>query len=292
MRNPFFKRKWGEWASESASACEREKERKREREREREKKGLCMSSSQDMDIYKQIYKYIYIYIYIYISLCGRGLQNARVWLWSEFLYPVLWSFVQTKKIGYKNNLHSHELWHFGNPSRIGGFLHSEFKGITWRCVHVNLCLGTCHEPCLRGTRYIHATHCNTHMEARRGNDALQHTLQHTATHCNTLQHTATHCNTLQHTATHCNTHIEARCGNDLLQPHLYWVTNHIYESRTTYMQAAGQWLASQKHARNKMRTHIHESSPLPFCHEPYIWVTNYIHGCSGAMPCKTKYARN
>jgi len=29
--------------------------------------------------------------------------------------------------------------------------------------------------------------------------ALQHTLQHTATHCNTLQHTATQCNTLQHT---------------------------------------------------------------------------------------------
>ena len=28
---------------------------------------------------------------------------------------------------------------------------------------------------------------------------LQHTPQHTATHCNTLPHTATHCNTLQHT---------------------------------------------------------------------------------------------
>ena len=37
-------------------------------------------------------------------------------------------------------------------------------------------------------------------------NALQHTLQHTATHTyNTLQHTATHCNTLQHAATHCNT---------------------------------------------------------------------------------------
>jgi len=52
-----------------------------------------------------------------------------------------------------------------------------------------------------------------------------HSLQHTATHCNTLQHSmthcntrhwywrrhcvlwgiSTHCNTLQHTATHCNT---------------------------------------------------------------------------------------
>jgi len=39
-----------------------------------------------------------------------------------------------------------------------------------------------------------------------------HTLQHTATHCNT-QYTATHCNTLQHTATH-NT--EDRAGT-LLQ---------------------------------------------------------------------------
>jgi len=35
--------------------------------------------------------------------------------------------------------------------------------------------------------------------------AVFHSLQHTATHCNTLQHIATHCNTLQHTATHCNT---------------------------------------------------------------------------------------
>jgi len=49
---------------------------------------------------------------------------------------------------------------------------------------------------------------------------IGHTLQHTATNCNTLQHTlidvtwwwpgnmthtATHCNTLLHTATHCNT---------------------------------------------------------------------------------------
>ena len=34
---------------------------------------------------------------------------------------------------------------------------------------------------------------------------LQHTLQHTATHCNTLQHIAAHCDTLRHTATHFNT---------------------------------------------------------------------------------------
>jgi len=33
----------------------------------------------------------------------------------------------------------------------------------------------------------------------------EHSMQHTATHCNTLQHTATHCNTLHHNATHCNT---------------------------------------------------------------------------------------
>jgi len=43
------------------------------------------------------------------------------------------------------------------------------------------------------TQHI-ATHCN----------AL-HTLQHSATHCNTLQHNATHCNTPQHTATRCDT---------------------------------------------------------------------------------------
>jgi len=39
-----------------------------------------------------------------------------------------------------------------------------------------------------------ATHCNT-----------LHTLQHTATHCNTIQNTTTRCNVLQHTATRCNT---------------------------------------------------------------------------------------
>jgi len=36
-------------------------------------------------------------------------------------------------------------------------------------------------------------------------NALQHILQHTATHCNTLQHTTIHCDTLRHTATHCDT---------------------------------------------------------------------------------------
>ena len=43
--------------------------------------------------------------------------------------------------------------------------------------------------------------------------SLQHTLQHTATHCNTLQHTATHCSTLQHTG-HCNTlqHTAIHCN--------------------------------------------------------------------------------
>jgi len=35
--------------------------------------------------------------------------------------------------------------------------------------------------------------------------ALPHSLQHTASHCNTLQHTATHCNSPQHTTTHRNT---------------------------------------------------------------------------------------
>ena len=45
-----------------------------------------------------------------------------------------------------------------------------------------------------------ATHCNTLQHATK----YCNTLQHTATHCNTLQHTATHYNTLQHTATHCN----------------------------------------------------------------------------------------
>jgi len=37
--------------------------------------------------------------------------------------------------------------------------------------------------------------CKSHQDR----ETLQHTLQHTATHCNTLLHTATHCNTLQHT---------------------------------------------------------------------------------------------
>ena len=43
---------------------------------------------------------------------------------------------------------------------------------------------------------------------------LQHTMQHTATHCNTLQHTATHCNTLQHTAAYSNTlqHTATHCN--------------------------------------------------------------------------------
>ena len=42
----------------------------------------------------------------------------------------------------------------------------------------------------------------------------QHTLQHTAAHCNTLQHTATRCSTLQHAAAHCNTlqHTATRCS--------------------------------------------------------------------------------
>jgi len=42
---------------------------------------------------------------------------------------------------------------------------------------------------------------------------LNHSLQHTATHCNALQHIATHCNTLQHTTTHCNT--AAHCNRGM-----------------------------------------------------------------------------
>ena len=68
---------------------------------------------------------------------------------------------------------------------------------------------TRHSLPLQHTLQHTATHCNT----------LQHialscnTLQHTATHCNTLQHTATHCSTLQHTATHCSIlqHTAAHC---------------------------------------------------------------------------------
>ena len=52
-------------------------------------------------------------------------------------------------------------------------------------------------------------------------NTLQHTLQHTAAHCNALQHTATHCNTLQHTAANRITlqHIVTHCST--LQ-HLAW----------------------------------------------------------------------
>ena len=35
--------------------------------------------------------------------------------------------------------------------------------------------------------------------------SLQHSLQHTVTHCNTLHHTASHCNRLQQIATQCST---------------------------------------------------------------------------------------
>jgi len=51
-----------------------------------------------------------------------------------------------------------------------------------------------------------ATHCNTQSMPRhvalKSRWHSRHTLQHTITHCNTLQHTASHCITLQHTATH------------------------------------------------------------------------------------------
>jgi len=56
-------------------------------------------------------------------------------------------------------------------------------------------------------------------------NTLQHSLQHTATHCyfnateynrvqQTATHTATHCNILQHPATRCNTpqHAATRCN--------------------------------------------------------------------------------
>jgi len=42
-----------------------------------------------------------------------------------------------------------------------------------------------------------------------------HTLQHTATRCNTLSHAASSGNTLQQTATHCNSALELGFGSSL-----------------------------------------------------------------------------
>ena len=72
-------------------------------------------------------------------------------------------------------------WH-SRCNRLYNFLQLEFHSIS-----ATLC------NALHSLQHT-ATHCNT--------------LRHTATHCKTLQHSAfaaTHCSTLQHTATHCNT---------------------------------------------------------------------------------------
>jgi len=76
------------------------------------------------------------------------------------------------------------------------------------------------------------------MQQLVGDDAIQVSLQHAATRCNTLQHTpahaasccrrshgvtlqhaATRCNTLQHTATHCNTRLlmQQLVGDEAIQ---------------------------------------------------------------------------
>ena len=95
-----------------------------------------------------------------------------------------------------------------------------------QCLALCPCCGTAKSTARRESELFHtlqhtATHCNTLQHAtalREGNQSLFthcNTLQHPAAHCNTLQHTATPCNTLQHcakeirafshTATHCNT---------------------------------------------------------------------------------------
>jgi len=62
---------------------------------------------------------------------------------------------------------------------------------------------------IRSQLQLTATQCSTHLHAlNKGEIAVvfkaSHSLQLTATHCNTLQLAATQCNTLQRTATRCN----------------------------------------------------------------------------------------
>jgi len=123
----------------------------------------------------------------------------------------------------------------------GGFTSSD----SVLCCHVLQCVAVCCSvlQCV-------AVWCMYPFK-RRGNSMshvphIQHTLQHTATHCNTLQHTATHCNTLswpmasamwlQHTATHCNTlqhvphiqHIDESC------PTNRYTTSRTHNKTQTY----------------------------------------------------------
>ena len=66
-------------------------------------------------------------------------------------------------------------------------------------VNIGICLF-----CMTQTRKtIRVTHCHTLQHTASSCNTLQHiperrSEQHTATHCNTLQHAATRCNTLQH----------------------------------------------------------------------------------------------
>jgi len=59
-----------------------------------------------------------------------------------------------------------------------------------------------------------ATHC--YFNATEYN-RVQQTATHTATHCNILQHPATRCNTLQHAAASCNTLQQAATICNMLQ---------------------------------------------------------------------------
>jgi len=147
-----------------------------------------------------------------------------------------------------------------------------------------------------------ATHTWRHDAATMHCNTPCNTLQHTATRYSTLRHTATRYSTLRHTATHTlrhdaaticynHTYTESRTiytshelhtcklrGNDLQVKnmhvikweHIYmnlhpcpFVTNHIYELRTTYMDAVGPCLARQNMHVIKKK-HIHANlKPCP-----------------------------
>jgi len=102
--------------------------------------------------------------------------------------------------------------------------------------------------------------------------SLQHTMQHTATHCNALQRIATHCNTPQHTTTYYNTlqntaTIAAGAGM-LQQDHLilknkvpsHCISNILQHTAITLQHTATHCSALQHtaaHCNTQQRTATH-----------------------------------